>query len=115
MSLETAKKKREWRDRAIAQFAERKAKKAKYESTYLDGPQTKPGNPSTTPNGPQTQLGIPSTTPTTPTPGASPSFADIPMDLEVELGLAEAEERERAAGSQNKERRSEGSKKRKQG
>jgi len=115
MSLETAKKKREWRDRAIAQFAERKAKKAKYESTYLDGPQTKPGNSSTIPNGPQTRPGNPSTTPTTQTPGASSSFADEPMDLEVELGLAEAEERERAAGTNNDERRGEGSKKRKQG
>ena len=91
MSLETAKRKREWRDHAIAQFTERKAKKAKHESTYLDGPQTKPGNSSTIPNGPQTRPGNPSTTPTTQTPGASSSFADEPMDLEVELGLAEAE------------------------
>ena len=40
-------------------------------------------------------------------------FPDV--DLELELGLAEAEERERATGPQNDERRSEGSKKRKQG
>jgi len=66
MSLETAKRKREWRDHAIAQFTERKAKKAKYESTYLDGTQTKPGNPSNIPNSPQTKPGNPSNIPNGP-------------------------------------------------
>jgi hypothetical protein len=110
MSLETTKKKREWRDRAIA---ERKAKKPKREGstttpgegTHLEGPQMTPRIPSM----------APTTTPTTQTPGASSSFADVPMDLELELGLAEAEERERTAGPKNDERRGEGSKKRRQG
>jgi hypothetical protein len=106
LNLETTKKKREWRDRAIA---ERKAKKAKHNvhttklsgTTHLDEPRMTPWvNSSITP---------------TQTPGASSSITDEPMDLEVELELEEAEERERAVREKADGKRGEPTKKKKQG
>jgi hypothetical protein len=106
LNLETTKKKREWRDRAIA---ERKAKKAKHDvhttklsgTTHLDEPRMTPWvNSSITP---------------TQTPGASSSITDEPMDLEVELELEEAEERERTVREKADGKRGEPTKKKKQG